>query len=168
MDFRKIMDTTGDALASTAAKYQAYVAKENAQEREKVMWEQANRLLAIAGENYPVILEVFSDALDNCAEEIQAIKPHFMDKVAAVPGVSLHWENPGVALYHFQFYYRRGSDMTAQIMTRIIQAELDRVTYFRNMPRLRAYTQFGANNRAYVTLLTAQDYEVLKRGRASY
>lgn len=123
----------GDLIASSAAKYHKYWDEQNAIARATAKQQQINDTLTVAQQYFYTVLDVFANALANCAETIGASIPSYPYKLVGIP--SMRVAPNGIPVYRFRFRYRRGV-LTANQMKKILQSELNQECYVRGIPQL--------------------------------
>jgi len=144
MNFFEVMS---DWAAKTAAKYNAYLARENAKVQELAKQKAIAEAKEQAEEYSLLVLDVFYTALQNCAPVIEAHVPTSPEM--CVDESHIYVNGNGFTIYRL-FYYRKCSDKTSQEVQSIMQSELKANCYRRGLPRLVCKVSFLENNRTSV------------------
>lgn len=151
---RKVLNTISDFLGKTAARYKAYVERENAKLRaaataNAVMLAEQNML-----GDYLTVAEIVARAVNNLAEA----DPNLIRRVTDISQIT----NPRAAIANrtlngravffwcFRLRLSRGCSCPAAAVRRILQAEIDAVTAAYGFPSLRVDVRFRADNIAAV------------------
>lgn len=135
---RKVLNTISDFLGKTAARYKAYVERENAKLRAAATANAAAVVQQSMMAEYPFVADIIAQAANNIAD-VSTVRPvsDLTQVCTAQPLRVRRASNDGdYCGWCFRLRLAAGFTGTAAVLRRLLQTEAEAVTAARGVPRL--------------------------------
>lgn len=148
---RKVLNTISDFLGKTAARYKAYVERENAKLRAAAAANAAAMAEQQMRHYYTTVAEIVMQAANNVANaDPRTLRPvlDFSQICCAVPVLPRRSRATGQTVFGwcFRLHRSRAFVQPAIAMQRLLQNEVAAICVMYGFPALRVFLQFAADN----------------------